>query len=211
MKIYYLVYKLTNLVNSKIYIGCHMTKNLDDGYMGSGKRLGYAKKKHGIENFKKEILSTHETPEEMFAEEARIVDDELLKRDDVYNLVCGGKGSFRGSNGEWIGKINWHKANPVEALRKKMLDPIFKIKYSKTRSIAMKKQLAISNHWIGKSHSESSKLLISKAMEGKQSGSKNSQFGSCWITKDLVSKKIKSEDLQEFLNIGWERGRKMVL
>ena len=188
-----------------------MTKNLDDGYMGSGKRLGYANKKHGIENFKKEILSTHETPEEMFAEEARIVDDELLKRDDVYNLVCGGKGSFRGSNGEWIGKSNWHKANPVEALRKKMLDPIFKIKYSKTRSIAMKKQLAISNHWIGKSHSESSKLLISKAMEGKQSGSKNSQFGSCWITKDLVSKKIKSEDLQEFLNIGWERGRKMVL
>lgn len=208
MKIYYLVYKLTNLVNNKIYIGCHMTKNLDDNYMGSGKRLGYAKKKYGIENFKKEILSIHETPEEMLAEEARLVNDELLKRDDVYNLVCGGKGSFRGPNGEWIGKSNWHKANPTEALKKKMLDPIFRAKYSNARSIAMKKQLAISNHWLGKTHSESSKLLMCKVMKGKQSGSKNSQFGSCWITKDLISKKIKIENLQEFLNSGWERGRK---
>ncbi len=94
----YLVYKLTNLVNGKIYIGCHMTNNLDDGYMGSGKQLGYAKRKHGIENFKKEILSSHETPEEMFAEEARLVNEEFIGRKDVYNLTCGGRGSWVGVN-----------------------------------------------------------------------------------------------------------------
>ena len=98
MKVHYLVYKLTNLVNGKIYIGCHMTKDVNDDYMGSGRRLSYAKKKYGIENFKKEILSAHETPEEMLAEEARLVNEEFLGRDDVYNLTVGGKGSWFHTN-----------------------------------------------------------------------------------------------------------------
>lgn len=40
-------------------------------------------------------------------------------------------------------------------------------------------------------------------------GEKNSHFGTCWITKDDKSISIKKELLDEYLNSGWTRGRKI--
>lgn len=53
---YYFIYKTTNLINGKIYVGQHSTNNLDDGYLGSGTMINRAISKYGKENFKREVL-----------------------------------------------------------------------------------------------------------------------------------------------------------
>lgn len=89
---HYLIYKITNKLNGKIYIGKHKTDNLDDGYMGSGVAIRRAVKKYGIENFTKEILYDVDDEELMNFVEELIVDEAFVARKDTYNMKCGGIG-----------------------------------------------------------------------------------------------------------------------
>lgn len=85
-------YKITNLTNNHFYYGIHSTNNLNDGYMGSGRRLHYAYKKYGIKNFTKEILKFFNTREECAKYEAEMVTEDLVKNDNCYNVKLGGEG-----------------------------------------------------------------------------------------------------------------------
>lgn len=89
---YYTIYRTTNQINGKCYIGKHQTKDLNDGYMGSGKLIKRAIAKYGIENFSKEILHVFNTEKEMNAKEAEIVTEDFCK--NSYNLCKGGQGGF---------------------------------------------------------------------------------------------------------------------
>jgi len=95
-KVFNYLYRITNLINHKIYIGCHQTDNLDDGYMGSGTWIKYALNKYGQENFKKEILEYFLDAESMFNTEAKMVTREFIKDTNNYNLSEGGRGGFKG-------------------------------------------------------------------------------------------------------------------
>ena len=60
----------------------------------------------------------------------------------------------------------------------------------------------------GKKHSEKTKNKMRDSHDGKHVGNKNSQFGTCWITKNGVNKKIKKVEFDKFEKVGWSRGRK---
>ena len=61
--------------------------------------------------------------------------------------------------------------------------------------------------WLGRKHTTATKSKIKLAMKGKGVGNTNSQFGTCWITDGLQNKKIKKEELNNFLLLGWKPGR----
>jgi len=91
---YHILYKITNTINGKIYIGTHSTYNVFDGYMGSGLHIKRAIKKYGIHNFKREILGYYETRKELSEAEHRIVDASFIDDECTYNIVLGGDGEY---------------------------------------------------------------------------------------------------------------------
>ena len=111
---FYTIYKIANKLDGKIYIGKHQTKDLNDGYMGSGKILKRAIDKYGLENFTKEILFQFDNESEMNAKEAELVTEEFVKENTNYNLCPGGHGGFGyiNSNGLNVDLVEQRRRNP---------------------------------------------------------------------------------------------------
>lgn len=95
-----LVYQITNNSTGKIYIGRHITDDLNDGYMGSGNLLKAEMKKWGRENFTKTILFDFDDPIKMCEKEIELLSEEFVKRKDNYNLAMGAKSGYTWTHGE---------------------------------------------------------------------------------------------------------------
>lgn len=220
---FYTVYKITNLVNNKIYIGVHKTSNLEDDYMGSGLLIKNSIKKYGLENFKKEYISIFDNAEDMFNMESELVNEEFIKRSDVYNLSLGGSG---GDKSKFI-DYKKRSLNPLwkQACKDNGKKGIEKIKLlSKNDSgwiVNRNNRLSESliyyyennglNGFSGKSHSEETKRKIGEINSKLQSGEGNSQFGTMWIHNIELkqNKKIKKDEFSSWEQEGWIKGRKM--
>lgn len=92
-----IVYKITNLINNKIYIGVHRTDNIDDGYMGSGNMIKRAITKYGKDNFVKEIIADYSTYFEALEHEKQLVTVSFINEDSNYNIREGGYGNCKWS------------------------------------------------------------------------------------------------------------------
>jgi hypothetical protein len=86
------VYKITNNINQKTYIGVHKTNKPDDSYMGSGNAIRNAIKKYGIEQFSKEVLYITEEKDVAYQKEKELTVD--FFKESNYNMKLGGVGGF---------------------------------------------------------------------------------------------------------------------
>ena len=183
-KKFHFIYKTTNLLNDKYYIGMHSTDDLKDGYLGSGKRLRYSINKHGIENHEREILEFVDNRDELKKREEEVVNLDESAKKKCMNLKVGGEGGFISVEQQRRRSIAGSKAS-IEKLR---TDKDFRERQKKTVSENFKKAHKEGkikyDTFTGKKHTEETKKLIGESMKGLGKGEENSQYGTCWITRD---------------------------
>lgn len=195
---FYTVYRVSNLINDKIYIGVHLVADLvrGDSYMGSGLGIKRALKKYGSENFKKEILAVFTDLESAYLMEAALVNEVFVLREDTYNMGLGGYGCG-GHTEETKQKISEarmgvplseeHKQklstakkgekhfnygkNLSEETRQKMSEARMGIEYTKETKKKM------SDAHMGRVFSEEHKSRISKTLRGKLRGENHPRYG----------------------------------
>jgi Straboviridae putative endonuclease SegB len=185
----------------------HSTNNLDDGYLGSGKRLWYSLNKHGRENHKIERLLFFETREELKNKEIEIVNEELLKNPLCMNIQLGGNDgrdvcwsinsnstmqrekSIKGND-----RLSWLHENDKE----------WEKKWKKNVSEGVKKARKKHDWWKDRKHSESTIKNMKISHKNKHPENKNFR----WVFNNKEIKRIKVEELHFYLENGWLQGRK---
>jgi len=164
-KTYYYIYEITNLINGKIYIGQHTTKNLNDGYMGSGASLLKALKKYGKNNFKKEILIFAVNQAALNFFEKCLVTEEFINQRDNYNLREGG-GSKGKLSIENILKLTGRKRTEESKRKMSLAHKGKKLSEEHKRKIGANSKHA--KRFLGKKHTEESKRKIGLAGMGRK-------------------------------------------
>ena len=158
---FYTIYKTTNLINNRYYIGKHKTENINDSYMGSGKLLKQAIEKYGIENFSKEILFVFNNEEDMNKKEKELV----VLSEETYNLCEGGNGGFGYINNSDIVKFKGktHTDNTKQKLREKRIGVTNFIPNEETKQKISNAKKGKSTALKGSSQSEEHKKKLSEA------------------------------------------------
>lgn len=190
------IYKISRADGSgRYYIGRHSTDNLDDGYFGSGTRITRSVKKYGKEGHVKEILEFLPSYEALKLREKELINEELLGDILCMNIAPGGHG------GKTSAQVKELWARPE--FREKMLRAFSRPEYREKMDINRQKAT------LAAASPESNKKRINTFESIKhQQGQSNSQFGTCWITKDGTPLRIKKEALSEYIEKGFTKGRK---
>ena len=184
---FHYIYKITNKLNGKFYIGMHSTDNLGDGYFGSGKLIRRSVARYGKENHRFEILEFLESRRELCYKEEELLTEELLSNPLCLNLSKGGAGG---------NKIVWTPERRAE--RGAMFAAMERTHEHKAR---------ISNALKGKNRSDAARQNISKGLTGhtqktetinKRVAKLAGRSKFIWILKTPENEEIKIPSLTEF-------------
>lgn len=192
---YYTIYKITNQIDGKFYIGSHKTKHLDDDYMGSGKYLKRAQEKYGIQNFTKEILFVFDTADEMYAKEKEIINEDFLAVENTYNLKIGGFGGWDFVNSNKDILVSRNTTCSRKRAEKIRADSDYREDVCKNLSMAAKNRKQLSEE-----HKQKQRQIALDALAVAKEVNKTKM----WITNGLENRKISKSNL---IPDGWRPGR----
>jgi len=149
-----IIYKTTNLINGKYYIGKQQVYT--KSYLGSGTALKHAIKKYGRKNFKKEILETCNTENDLKSKELWWLDKlNAIKDKTSYNLVR--------ETSE-----NKHRSYGDPEYRKRLSESIKKMLNTPESKNRLKKQNGGKNNpMYGKHRPQSFKEMVSRIHKNK--------------------------------------------
>lgn len=175
------IYKTTNTINGKIYIGQHKAESFSLYYKGSGKIIQEAFNKYGKSNFTVELIKICLNKEELDYYEKY-----YIQKFNSQDLNIGYNISYGGNDGNQ--DLKWCN-NGVEEIQFKELLPdgyvLGRLPMSIEQRIALKKP-----------KSEKQKKIQSEIM-----------LGRIKITNGLCDKCVPSSELPEYLAQGYWRGR----
>lgn len=146
----FLVYETTNKVNGKKYRGAHACQCEECSYLGSGRLFKKALAKYGPAQFERTILVECSSSEEMFRQEAELVNADWVADPQTYNLKVGGEGGWDFINRN---KVRWNpekRAAHSEVMKQKRKEGTWK-PHQQPKG------------FLGKTHSSAAKQKISKA------------------------------------------------
>lgn len=198
-KPYGYIYKTTNNINNKIYIGQHKGEEFDFNYKGSGFLLNKAIKKYGKENFSCEVLLY--CPDKKSLDTHEIYYITKYKSNDPkigYNIANGGQG---GDLGEAVRKkISASlKGRPKSEEHRKKLSLI-----NTGKHLSEAVRLKLSEKRKGRIVSSTTRSKISQSKKGKKhTGLTNA--GKIAITNGIVTKYVDKTVLNN-LEAGWYKG-----
>lgn len=205
-KTYHYIYKTTCLVTGKFYVGMHSTDDLENGYLGSGKILGYSRKKYGDENHHRDIIEMCPSREALKLREREIVNEEMLADPLNINLKYGGEGGW--DHIDFTPFKNVTIQTEMQRRGNEKIKMLWKEDEfaNKTRA-KISSSLKGKQSFVGHKHTDETRRKIS-AKASTRIGSLNSQFGTCWVVKNHVAVKIRKQQLDEYIGLGYSRGRK---
>lgn len=215
---YNYVYKLTFKEDPRYYyIGKHSTDNIGDNYMGSGRGLRKYRETYGKNCFSKEILFMYSTEEEALQKES-----ELVTESEIHDVFCLNRCLGGGSNvtaGTVVVRDSEGNVFRCSIWDPKYLDKTYqsvcrgRIPSKETRKLWSTQRKGRSPWNKGKSMSEETKQKLSKINTGKKLSSSTCKKlaentkGRKAIFKGDMRKRVKSEELQGYLDEGWILGQ----
>ena len=197
-----IIYKTTNLVNGKIYIG--QDKNNNPNYYGSGLHLKKAIKKYGKENFSKEILDECSDEIHMNEREVYWISHFNSRNPNIgYNISEGGKEGDRSIGHEiakngiynyWVSKYGEEEA---ERRRQVQIKKISDYNTIHGTSLTTKGRYSIWVEKYGKDEADKRymewKLKISEYQQWKMENG----WAHTDLAKDKISKANKGKIISE--------------